>query len=136
MDERRLESIPLFASLSRKERAKVAQHADEVDLREGKHLVDEGDFSYEVFVIEDGTAEVLHGDEPLAELGPGDFFGETGVLERAQRSASVVTTSPMSAIVITGHEFRQLAREMPGIASAMKQECERRARDVVAQAGA
>ncbi len=133
MDERRLESIPLFAALSKKERAKIARHADEVDLREGKHLVREGDFSYELFVIEEGKAEVRHGEEPLAELGPGDFFGETGVLEQTQRNASVVATTPVTAIVMTGYEFRQLAREMPGIAAEMKRECEQRARALPAQ---
>src|ERR687885_453322 len=59
MDEKALKSIPLFASLSRSERRQVASWTDEVDVTEGKALVKEGEFAYEVFIIEEGTAEVV-----------------------------------------------------------------------------
>ena len=42
--------------------------------------------------IEEGTADVIRGDETIATLGPGDFFGEIGVLEKTLRTASVVAT--------------------------------------------
>ena len=80
----------------------MAQCADEVDLRAGKELVREGDWSYEFFVIEEGTAEVVQRGERLAELGPGDFFGEMGVMEDTTRNASVIATSAMTAIVTGG----------------------------------
>jgi CRP/FNR family transcriptional regulator, cyclic AMP receptor protein len=127
MDDAHLAQLPLFESLSKQERREVARHADEVDLQEGKHLVDEGDFSYEFFVIEEGSAEVLIHGERVAELGPGDFFGEMGLLEHQQRGASVVATSPMTVIVMTGGAFRQMAREMPAvgerIGAAVKDRC-------------
>jgi CRP-like cAMP-binding protein len=128
MGEGRFEGIPLFASLSRKERKRIAQCVDEVDLPEGKHLVEEGDFAYEVFVIEAGTAEVLHGDERLAELGPGDIFGEMGAMEHATRNASVVSTSPLTAVVMTARDFRQIAREMPHVAERIRGAIEERSR--------
>ena len=53
-------SIPLFAGLSKKERQTIAQHADVLDFEEGRHLVREGEFPYEFFVLEEGTAEVTH----------------------------------------------------------------------------
>ena len=128
MDDARLAKLPLFESLSKKERREVARHADEVDLAEGKHLVDEGDFSYEFFVIEEGSADVLIHGERVAELGSGDFFGEMGLLEHQQRGASVVATSPITVIVMTGGAFRQMAREMPGvgerIGAAVKERCQ------------
>ena len=127
MDDARLAKLPLFESLSKKERREVARHADEVDLAEGKHLVDQGDFSHEFFVIEDGSAEVLIGGERAGELGPGDFFGEMGLLEHQQRNASVVATSSLTVIVMTGGSFRQMAREMPSvgerISAAVKERC-------------
>ena len=63
-------------------------------MSEGKHLVDEGDYAYEFMAIEEGTAEVRRGDEKLAELGPGDFFGEMGLLGARRRNATVIATSP------------------------------------------
>lgn len=128
MDERRLQSLPLFSSLEKRERRRIAQVADEVDVREGKHLVDEGDFSYEFFVIEEGNAEVLRGGEPVAELGPGDFLGEMGAVHDSTRSASVVAKSPMTVVVMTARDFRHIEREMPKVAEQIRRACEDRSR--------
>jgi CRP/FNR family transcriptional regulator, cyclic AMP receptor protein len=128
MDESRLTAIPLFAGLSRKERRAVAQRADEVDLDEGRHIVREGEFSYEFFAIEQGTAEVWRGDQLLAELGPGDFFGEMGLVEDIRRNASVIARSPITVIVMTAQAFRQTAREMPEVAKLIRKAIEERAR--------
>jgi len=115
MDEHRLTSVPLFASLSDQERRRIAQCADEVDLPEGYHLVREGRFAYEVFVIEQGTAEVLRHGEKIADLGPGDVIGEMATMSDGTRNAEVVSTSPMTLIVMTSREFRQVAKDMPAV---------------------
>ena len=78
MDESQLRRVPLFAELSKGERKRVAQLADEGDIPAGKHLTREDAFAYEFFAIEDGTAEVHVGDRRVRDLGPGDFFGEMG----------------------------------------------------------
>jgi CRP-like cAMP-binding protein len=77
MTEKELKAIPLFASLSKSERQRVAS-SDEVDLGEGKVLVKEGEFAYEFFVIETGRAEVVRSGQHVADLNPGDFLGEMG----------------------------------------------------------
>lgn len=132
MDEKRLESIPLFAGLSRKERRSVAQRADEVDLEAGREIVREGEYPYEFFAIEEGTAEVKRGDQHLAELGPGDFFGEMGLLENAPRNASVVTRSPLTAVVMTGSAFRQIDRELPEVSKKIRKAIDERCRHLMA----
>jgi CRP-like cAMP-binding protein len=132
MDEKRLESIPLFAGLSRKERRSVAQRADEVDVEAGREIVREGEFPYEFFAIEEGTAEVKRGDQHLAELGPGDFFGEMGLIENAPRNASVVTRSPLTAVVMTGSAFRQIDRELPDVAKKIRKAIDERCRHLMA----
>ena len=76
MDPRDVQSIPLFAGLSKDDQQVVAQYADEVDVKEGKVLAEEGRLAYEFFAIKDGTAEVKLGGQHTAALGPGDFFGE------------------------------------------------------------
>jgi CRP-like cAMP-binding protein len=132
MDEKRLESIPLFAGLSRKERRSVAQRADEVDVEAGREIVREGEYPYEFFAIEEGTAEVKRGDQHLAELGPGDFFGEMGLIENAPRNASVVTRSPLTAVVMTGSAFRQIDRELPDVAKKIRKAIDERCRHLMA----
>jgi CRP/FNR family transcriptional regulator, cyclic AMP receptor protein len=126
MDETRLGAIPLFSGLAKKDRRRVAQQADEVDIQPGRHLVREGEFAYEFFVIEEGTAEVRRGDQYLDELGPGDFFGEMGLIGDTTRNASVIATTPLTAVVMTGSAFRQIDRELPDIARKIRKEIEAR----------
>ena len=115
MDPERLRSVPLFAGLNKRELETVGRWADEVDVAEGTNLVEEGDFGYEFFAIEDGGAEVRTGDETVAELGPGDFFGEAALTGDARRGATVVATSPVTAIVLTRQAFHTLRGEMPQV---------------------
>jgi CRP/FNR family transcriptional regulator, cyclic AMP receptor protein len=116
VDARRLEGIGFFSGLSKAELGKLAQWADEVSVPEGEALATEGTFAHEFFVIEQGSAEVTQNGERIAELGPGEFFGEIGLLETERRTASVVATTPMELIVMFQREFRQMEREMPALA--------------------
>src|SRR5438094_349538 len=95
MDARRLEGVGVFSGLSKREREKLARWTDEVSVPEGHVLATEGQFAHEFFVIEEGSAEVTQNGEGIAELGPGEFFGEIGLLETERRTASVVATTPM-----------------------------------------
>jgi CRP-like cAMP-binding protein len=128
VDEARLKAIPLFAGLSRKERRAVAQHADEVDLEAGSYLMREGEFPYEFFAIEEGAAEVWRGEQYLDELGAGDFCGEMGLLADARRNASIIVTSPVRAMVMTGPDFRRMARELPEVARKIEKAIDQRRR--------
>jgi CRP-like cAMP-binding protein len=115
VDPARLKSIPLFAGLGRHELDALGQCADEVDVDDGELLVEEGDFGHEFFAIEDGSAEVRHGEDLLATLGPGDFFGEQALSGDARRNATVVATSAMTAVVMTRSAFRQMRRDHPEV---------------------
>ena len=129
MDITRLKSIPLFSNLSDRQREQIARWADEVDIRAGKHLVDQGRFAYEFFVIEDGTAEVTHDGDHLTDLGPGDFFGEIGILGDEPRTASVVATSDMTLIVMTDRDFREMTRSMPEVAETIRRTMQERLKE-------
>jgi CRP-like cAMP-binding protein len=120
MDAKDLEGVALFSSLSGKERAQIARHADEVSVPDGTALAREGEFAHEFFVVEEGTAEVRKGDEVINELGPNDFFGEIGLLESDRRTASVVATSPMKLIVMFQREFRQMEHDYPDVADRLR----------------
>ena len=113
MDPNRLKSIPLFQDVDEEEVAQIAPFAEETQVDEGTYLVREGDFSYEFFAIEDGRAEVLREGEHLAELGPGDFFGEIGLLEKDRRNATVVAKADMKLITLTGWDMKRMEKTMP-----------------------
>jgi CRP-like cAMP-binding protein len=122
MDPGVLKSIPLFASLSDGEREHVARLADEVDVPAGKHLIEEGEIGWEFFVLESGAAEVRIGDEVVATLGAGDFFGEVALREEEhRRTASVATTEEATLIVMTGQAFRTIEADMPQVAERIQE---------------
>ena len=126
MKESELRTIPLFESLSSDERQAIAPHADEIEVPEGTELVRQGEFAYEFFVIEDGTAEVMRDGDRIAELGPGDFLGEMGIVAKVVRNATVVTTSPARVIVMTEQALRSLTRTNPGVADRITAAVEER----------
>jgi CRP/FNR family transcriptional regulator, cyclic AMP receptor protein len=113
MDPGRLKKIPVFADLSDEELGHIAALAAEVSVPESKELVREGDYSYDVLAIEEGTARVERAGAVIADLGPGDVFGEMGVLERSQRNATVVATSPMLLVTLTSWDVRRLTKTVP-----------------------
>src|SRR6059058_2858928 len=100
MDAKQLEGVGFFSGLS---------------VGAGEKLATEGEFAHEFFVIAEGSADVTHDGRTIAELGPGDFFGEIGLLETERRTANVVATTAMRVIVMFGREFKQMEREMPSM---------------------
>jgi|SRR5947207_15982040 len=115
MDASKLATIPLFASLGRRELDRVAGWADEVDVDAGQTLIEEGRPAYEFFVIVEGTARVLVGDEEVRVMGPGEFFGEIGLSGHEPRTASVVADTAMCVAVMFEREFHQMGEEMPEV---------------------
>jgi CRP-like cAMP-binding protein len=88
---------------------------------EGKELVREGDYSYDVLAIEEGTARVDRHGEHIADLGSGDVFGEMGVLKREQRNATVVATSPMLLVTLTSWDIRRLQKTAPNAVDHLRE---------------
>ncbi len=113
MDASQLKSIPLFADVPDEELGQIATFAQEVTVDPGRELVREGDFSYEFMAIEEGEAEVSRDGEHLADLGPGDFFGETGLLEKTLRNATVTAKTPMRLVTLTGWDLKRMERHVP-----------------------
>ena len=115
MLEAQLKEVPFFSTLSKRELTMVAQQIDEIDVAPGRVLAREGDLGHEFFVIVDGTADVTRGEARLAELGPGDFFGEMALVDEERRTATVTATSPMRVLVMTRQAFRAIDRSMPAV---------------------
>jgi cAMP-binding proteins - catabolite gene activator and regulatory subunit of cAMP-dependent protein kinases len=88
VDAVQLKRIPLFSDASDEELKQVAAFAQSKEVPDGEVVVEEGGFSRELLAIEDGTAEVTREGEHLADLGPGDVFGEAGMLDDSMRAAT------------------------------------------------
>jgi CRP/FNR family cyclic AMP-dependent transcriptional regulator len=120
MDEQKIKNVPLFSDLDKAQLKRIAQISDEVDVREGTELLHEGSFAHEFMVIEKGRADVIRQGEKVAELAPGDFLGEIAALDRGQRNATVVATTPMTLIVMTDRDLRHIASEMPALSRILE----------------
>jgi CRP/FNR family transcriptional regulator, cyclic AMP receptor protein len=105
-----IRDVPLFSHCSKKELAEVASLADEVDLPAGKEIIREGERGREFFVLLEGSADVIRGDRKIATLSSGDFAGEMALVSRQPRNATVETTTPVRALVITDQAFRSLMK--------------------------
>jgi CRP-like cAMP-binding protein len=113
MNEKRLAELPLFEGLDAESLRTVAKVTQEVSVSEGAEIVREGDYSYDLTIIDEGQAEVHHEGQVVATLGPGDVFGEAGVLSKGLRSATVRASTPMRLITLTGWDLRRLRNRIP-----------------------
>lgn len=121
MDPDRLRAIPVFASLDDKTLRGIATFATESSVPAGKLLVKEGDYAYEFMAIEEGEADVLRGEEMIATLGPGDFFGEIAVLEKSLRTASVVAKTPMRLVTLSHWDLKRVGDAMEQIRATLEE---------------
>lgn len=127
MDERGLKELTLFSGLGRRERKRVAPMVEEVEVADGREIVTQGDVAHELFVIQQGTATVTRDGETIADLGPGDFFGEVALFsEDHRRTSSVTATSPMRLAVLHGRDVRVLDRELPEVSQQLRAAVEQR----------
>ena len=126
MDVSQLKRIPLFADVDDDALSKVATFATSEEWPEGKVLVEEGGFSNHFYAIEDGTVAVERGGEHLADLGPGDVFGEQGLLEKQERSATVKATSPVKVIRIEHWELSRMRQAMPEVVDELARRADER----------
>jgi CRP-like cAMP-binding protein len=113
MNRKRLAELPLFQGLDDEALGWIAAVVQEVSVQEGAVLVREGDYSYDLSIIDEGQAEVVHDGAVVATLRPGDVFGEIGVLRKGLRNATVRATTPARLITLTGWDLRRLRNRIP-----------------------
>ena len=110
-----LKRVPLFSRCSNKELGEIATITDEIDLPEGKVLTKEGASGREFFVLVEGSADVRRKRRKVGTLGPGDFLGEIALITKTPRTATVKTTSPVRALVVSEQNFRRLLERTPQV---------------------
>jgi CRP-like cAMP-binding protein len=125
-----LATVPLFAALSKKDLQKIARASDEVEVEQGRVLVQEGTTGHEAFVILEGTATVERKGLTVADLGPGQYFGELALLDGGPRTATVIATSPLKVLVLGQREFSGVIDSVPGLAHKLMASLAGRIRDL------
>jgi CRP-like cAMP-binding protein len=114
-----LKRVPLFARLGDHDLERLGQLADEIEVGLDQVLTEQGATGHEFFVVLDGRLMVLDGNRPIAQLGPGDFFGEIALIESVPRTATVRAEGIARLLVIGHREFHALMDEFPAVRAAV-----------------
>src|SRR5215470_7883077 len=116
-----LSGVPLFKRLTPAELEKLAQEVDQVDVKAGDVIFNQFDRGDALYVVESGSVRIWVMDEDvkevtLAELKPGEFFGELAVLDRGERSTSASAVVDTHLHRLSSDDFQQFLMEHPDIA--------------------
>jgi len=129
-----LSNVRLFSALSNRELVRIGRVAEQVKVPAGKVVVQEGSSGHEFFLILEGQATVRRNGRKVATLGPGQYFGELALLDRAPRNATVEADTAMTLIVVGQREFSGLLDEIPGLAHKILRSMATRLREADARA--
>lgn len=127
--------MPLFASLPPGQAGRVARWSRELRVRAGETLAERWDSARDFYVIVDGEAGVIIGDEYVGNLAPGDFFGEVAALDWGSgfgyvRTATVVASSDMRLLVLGPDRLGVLVRDCPSLGEKIQSTARERMRRV------
>src|SRR4030081_3758207 len=116
-----LARVPLFKRLEPHELEHLAEDVAQVDYKAGETIFNEHDLGDGLYVVETGSVRIWVMDEDvsevtLAELKPGDFFGELAVLDRGERSSSATAIVDTHLHRLSSDDFQQFLLEHPDIA--------------------
>lgn len=119
-----LRSVPLFSRLDNAAAAKLRKLLAVRDVPAGTLLFKVGDTGDAMFLIEAGRVRIyLHdgdGDDvTLAELAPGDFFGEMAIVDGKPRSAHAAVTEEARLAVLSREDFLEFVRGNVDVALEM-----------------
>ena len=127
MEVSQLKKVPLFAEVPDESLAKIAPFTKVDEFAEVKEIVKEGGYANDFYVITEGSAKVERGGEHLADLGPGDVFGEQALLDKEQRSATVTATDTLRVVKIEHWELSRMKKSMPEVVDQLVKQAEERA---------
>jgi CRP/FNR family transcriptional regulator, cyclic AMP receptor protein len=127
VDVSQLKRVPLFAAVPDESLAKIAPFTRVDEFAPGKEVIREGGYSNDFYVITEGSAKVERDGQEIADLGPGDVFGEQGLLEKQARSATVRATDTLRVIRIEHWELSRMRKSMPEVVEQLQRQVAERA---------
>lgn len=113
-----LSSIPMFRSCTTEQLDRLAELGTAVSTTDAD-IVREGDRGDDFFVITSGKARVARGGREVAELGPGDYFGELSLFDPAPRNATITAVGSMSLVSLSRDAFLRALDELPALRDAL-----------------
>ena len=124
-----LRRIPFFEDLTPEDLARIATIGTRRSFAAGEAIVSKSDVGGGLFVVLSGSATVEAGGRAHT-LGPGAFFGEMALLGGRPRSATVVATEPVEAMVLEAMYFRPFLIKNPSVAVTILEGVVERLREV------
>jgi serine/threonine protein phosphatase PrpC len=106
-----LANMPLFSKLQERELLRIMQVADVLTFEPGEEVMREGDRGDELFIVVDGSFQILRGEQVLSEVGPGEHFGEMALIRSSPRSATVRAIEKSELIAIRRTDFFAILRK-------------------------
>jgi len=125
-----LRTVALFDGIDGDGLARIADRAIEVDFPADRTIVRQGEVGTGFFLVVSGRARVVRDGATIAELGPGDFFGELSLLDGEPRIATVTAEVPTTCLALASWEFETLLEAEPRLAIAILRGVARRLRSV------
>ena len=116
-----LSRIPLFKRLTPEELEQLAQEVDQVRFDADETIFNEQEKGDALYVVESGSVRIWVLDEDvkpvtLAELKPGEFFGELAVLDRGPRSTNATAIVETALHRLSSDDFQKFLMEHPDVA--------------------
>jgi CRP-like cAMP-binding protein len=125
-----LREVALFRGVDDDGLAAVAAKVTEIAFDAGRTIVRQGEVGTGFFLIASGQANVVRGGRTIAELGPGQFFGELSLLDQQPRIANVVAATAVECLALASWDFEAILASQPGVALAILRGVARRLRSV------
>jgi len=129
-----LRAVPLFSSVPDEQLRTLATVVTRKSLTRGATVMVAGDQTDSLYIILSGRLKVMMSDAEgkeviLSILGPGEFFGEMGLIDDSPRSASVVGIEPCELLAIAKRDFNKCLAENFEMAMAVMRGLVRRLRE-------
>lgn len=123
-----LERVELFRGCPSESLRRVAEVAGEIEFPAGHHIVQQGYVGNGLYMIVAGRVRIVRGDEMLAVLGSGEFFGELAVIDQEPRLASAIAEEPTTCLALASWDLIATLEEDPQLALNLLRELAKRLR--------
>lgn len=126
MDGSQVKKIKIFSDLGDDELKVITTFATTKKVPAGEIAVREGDFANRFMAIEEGEARVIRDGSEVGRLGPGEIFGEIGLIERETRTATVEAITDLHLIEIEHWELQRMKKAIPHVYKRIEELAEER----------
>ncbi|MEA2608710.1 MAG: family transcriptional regulator, cyclic receptor protein [Chloroflexota bacterium] len=125
-----LATTRLFSGVDASGLERIVARITELDVPADRVIVRQGEIGTGFFIVVSGAVRVVRDGESIAQLGPGEFFGELSVLDGQPRVAQVISSEPTICLALASWDFEAVVKEQPSVALAILRELAGRLREL------